>query len=228
MGLIYGPGIDLLFVSGPCWDLHLVSFFRYNYKSISYLFIKYCSLTELTTPILTDCHQLQGLYIMSNHISNISKEAFTAFKDTLLWLDLSTNNLGSVGADEFSELTSLTVLYMNYNSLNGGVSQFAFCNSQMHTLKLQGCSLTQFPQLHCLNATLVELYLDWNNLAELHDEDVKELVNLQLLYLNDNSFINVEASMFTTLVNILWHTHIYSHKHFCYCKFCIISLTSHI
>jgi Leucine-rich repeat (LRR) protein len=102
---------------------------------------------------------------------------------------LSSLSVNSCGIAElpssFKNLTLLETLDLSHNHLITYDITIFSNMTQLFSLSLEGNNSLHFPQLsNC--SKLIKLNFSYNDIAEIHDEDIAGLINLEVLFIKSN------------------------------------------
>eukprot|EP00079_Xenopus_tropicalis_P009639 XP_002933859.1 PREDICTED: toll-like receptor 8 [Xenopus tropicalis] len=132
--------------------------------------------------------KLEELFIDHNFLCKIPQ----GIPSTVQTLSLSYNNIFSVKKQILSPLINLKKLFLNHNCYFGNecdhvvdIEEGTFAGlTELTVLDLSFNNMTRVPAK--LPASLKELYLSNNNIQIIHSDDLQNLVNLEVLFLNGN------------------------------------------
>lgn len=99
-------------------------------------------------------------------------------------IDLSLNLIPSLGEDEFSQYTLLTVLLLQNNIIRT-ISKSSFNGTRLKTLNLNNNYLSEFPDLSCLSK-LFKLYINNNNISAISVDRLNALQKVKDLQIKEN------------------------------------------
>ena len=103
-----------------------------------------------------------------------------------LTVSLTSNSITVIGDNAFSSLTDLENLYITDNDITT-ISDTAFFGTQLKKLNLGDNKLSRIPYLKNIASSLLELYLDRNNIICIYASDFQELTVLTKLWIHGNS-----------------------------------------
>ena len=112
----------------------------------------------------------------------------------LVKLDLNYNNIEDIPESIESLAHSLVVFQAAHNPLHRLPSALA-AFSTLKLLNLSNCKFTQFPAVVCALASLVELRLDHNAIADIPADGLGGLAELQVLHLESNKLRELPRSV---------------------------------
>ncbi|XP_030613092.1 toll-like receptor 13 [Archocentrus centrarchus] len=187
--------------------------------------LRYNNLSDVSAYLIKLCINVTELDLADNQIKNIHDDAFRSPQNlsilslcrnrlplvpaatrnipTLSELDLSTNNIGTLACQDFTNQTKLTKLYLYQNSISALQACLFKDLKQLETLKLQTNQITK------LNGAFKEylpnlrhLYLNGNKLTAIYKEEFKGLHSLQTLSLHQNQIHTLDPQSFIGLTNL--------------------------
>ncbi|GAB1608091.1 leucine-rich repeat-containing protein 15-like [Argonauta hians] len=146
--------------------------------------------------------ELTFLNLASNRITEIREDDFKNL-GKLRYLDLSTNLISSIHPKAFKPLVSLRYLLIQSNKIADFFVHGTPLQS-LHVADLTNNMLNRIPK--GLPGTITDLRIGKNNITRLGKSDLKHMVALQLLTLNENQITSIHSNAFNGLDNVkeLW------------------------
>ncbi|KAH9513504.1 hypothetical protein Btru_033218 [Bulinus truncatus] len=147
---------------------------------------------------LQDAAAIQQLSLNNNRIRSL-RENDLAQMSQLHSLDLGNNQISSIHSGAFSRLRNLRILYLNNNPLVR-TPQFQFTSEILQLVDFSNCQLTAVPGP--FPASVSYLKLENNKINRVHQSDLRNITELQVLGLNDNNLAIVEDGALAHLNNL--------------------------
>ncbi|KAK7573825.1 hypothetical protein V9T40_011016 [Parthenolecanium corni] len=181
----------------------------YMFQNISSLFnldLHSNQLVSLHRNIFFRLKTLYLLFLNNNSLTSLDEDVFHDLGSRLTILDLSFNQISSVGDQIFAELKKLNSLLLvqafsaRVNTLPSKIfSQLA----NLEVIKLDRNNLEYLPEdIFQQNPKLETLSLAHNKLLFLRNTTFQNNTKLQSLYLNDNKLLFLNESVFDNLVEL--------------------------
>ncbi|XP_061614824.1 toll-like receptor 22 [Phyllopteryx taeniolatus] len=197
--------------------------------TLTQLQIRRNTLRQVDSRLLRLCSSVTNLDLADNRIQNMFNDSFRALQGLkrltlsrnrlalvppavrnltrLLELDLSSNNISSLGCQDFAELGNLRVLGLDQNSIST-VNQCVFKDlTKLEVLKLQINQITDLNSAFKIYLpNLRQLKLDQNKLTAIRLGDFEGLRSIQNLSMQRNQLRKLENGSFvglTMLTDIL-------------------------
>jgi Leucine-rich repeat (LRR) protein len=186
------------------------------------LSLKHNLIRELPPRLFYHIHKLYSIELSGNMISQINQQSFVGIEDTLMYLDLSNNQLSTIDELPFKNLVSLNLAdnllkkvspgsfkhlnrlrYLNIsdNPLYGGFPP-VFPRSLI-SLDVSRTDLQILPTILLLNLeSLKSISFSGNKLQEINENTFKNLYNLTNIDLSYNKISNIESEAFVDLQNL--------------------------
>jgi len=168
------------------------------------LYLDHNEIDTLNLTIGQHSDKLIILDLSSNHISTMSQIMFFKSMFSLKYLDLSFNQIDTLGSLIWSNL-SLENLNLSYNQLTNDKATFEDCLSLSLTLKSLDVSGNLFQSVPFGLSTctqLVQLVLQNNHIQTLNEQSFQNLNHLQLLDLSNNRLKHFSPKSFMSLTNL--------------------------
>ncbi|CAG4994256.1 unnamed protein product [Parnassius apollo] len=192
----YLDNLEVLDVSHN--ELHVIPFQVFGpLTRLKYLDISHNKIATFLDYFFKPNRQLKQLFLNNNSIVEITSKALVNLRELEI-LDLSGNKLDYLPKSIFDSFDELTDLNLSDNSYQN-ISHDAFKN--LHKLKwlnLGGTRLKMLPAaLFQHNENLQTFYLDNTQVTVIHNTNFKGLINLQRLFIRNNSFLReIETFVF--------------------------------
>ena len=168
-----------------------------------------CKLKELPSRTFAGLLQLKRLTINTRHQDwpgaslSIDSEALTELP-RLERLDLSSSELWHVPVGALCHLTSLNTVNLTRNRLHrfSDLGLEANCEAPIANLLLSYNELDEFPSKSLPTPHLDSLHLDYNRLARIDDEALKNLTEIKELILSYNKLVALPVTSFSDLYQL--------------------------
>uniref|UniRef100_A0A8D0GFM1 TIR domain-containing protein n=1 Tax=Sphenodon punctatus TaxID=8508 RepID=A0A8D0GFM1_SPHPU len=143
---------------------------------------------QIADATFSNLRTLEELHLNGNHLDKVP----IGLAPSIISLSLKYNNIVSLGINTFSELPKLKELYMDENCYYNNPCKATFyiedgtfsLLTNLTVLSLSYNNLTQVPPK--LPSSLTKLYLGFNKIRGISQDDFKDLVNLNVLDLRGN------------------------------------------
>ncbi|XP_014211526.1 insulin-like growth factor-binding protein complex acid labile subunit [Copidosoma floridanum] len=172
--------------------------------SLEELYLDFNNLTRPPVGSLKGPKALKVLGLAGNRIDSIDYGAFSIFGETLLSLNLSSNEINWLKDGAFTEMTSLAVLDMSGNlikNLNSDALKGAY---NLRELDMSKNLFENFPTealRHLKNLRILDM--SHNSITELRRLHLEDLKNLQYLDLSRNKIAHLGSNTFADLTHLV-------------------------
>ncbi|XP_064455665.1 leucine-rich repeat-containing protein 15-like isoform X2 [Ornithodoros turicata] len=161
-----------------------------------------CDASSLDVVPITLNPGLKELNLVNNHIKSIMS-SFSVY-NSLIYLDVSNNQLVTLGRDNFKEQKELKVLLLHQNMISQLENETFNGLGKLETLFLNDNYIEDIPpDVFVPLKKLEKLDLSRNHLTKFNDFAFRGLENLKTLLLRDNKFVTIPSRAFVPLKGLL-------------------------
>lgn len=202
------------------------TFLRPICNRLKYVDLSSNRLARLDDHLFVYCKQLEVLKLNKNKLNRVGSDVFENLTN-LVELDLSRNNLTNltinfrslinlkilnlsknqlqtVANGTFEHLTNLQTLNLNENNLTYLEPNLVRGLRSLRLLQLSSNQIKQIDVNWLESQNLVNLYLERNQIDQLHSRTFDGLVRLEKLYLDYNLISSIDQNAFRTNENLIW------------------------
>ena len=178
-----------------------------NFRLVTSLIMENCKIAKIWTNFFMTLNFLQELYLNTNEIEILERDAFVGLELSLKKLELYSNRIKSMGNRVFKGLILLEQLDLRGNEM----SQLEMGSFRtLINLKILYLSSNKFKLIRFdffRNLTSLELLgLSGNEIETIESDSFNECLNMKTLYLSSNKISEIKRGFFTNLKRLetLW------------------------